>query len=230
MITIGVTTPSVLTSALFTAYGGTVGSATAGQLTAAFCIAEQQAQRELVTYLVPTTVSGTYHLAAFGQPMMLEATHLISVDSVVLMCEDTSCDCTIYEYTECAHIKNLRQSIIELREGCDIVCQNCCGCCGSPLMWYLTWTAGLETGLAESTPTILLALAVAAKIALNQILDPGASEGGPGDPGVTDWGSFSYRESRTPLRTTAFGSSALANYAANLLKPWKVRRPMKPRW
>lgn len=224
-----VTSPSVLTEDLFETYGGSTGTSTAAQRNAAFCIAEQNAQVQLMTPLTPTSVSGTFHWFAYGQPMMLPYAHVHSIDEVVLVCEDCVGDCAVTDYTQCAHLKRPKEGIIELRIESSTVCGSC-GCCGSPLMWRITYTAGLETGMAATAPAILHALTIAANIALEQIVDPGASEGGPGDPGVQEWASLDHRERRTKLKQTAFGSSARANYAANLLKPWKVKRALKLGW
>jgi hypothetical protein len=230
-----VTSPNVLTEDIFGAYGGHTGTASSTQLNAAFCIGEQRAQQEICTPLVPTQITGSagsyrVNLLAYGQPFTLPHTHLRSVDEVHLVCEKGCTDCTVSTHEVCAHIKNFMHSVVELRLVCTTTCGTCCSVCGSPLNFTLYYTAGLAPGLAASVPSILHALTVAADIALEQIVDPGASEGGPGDPGVQRWGSLTYREDRTRLRHTAFGSSARANYAANLLQPWKSRRALKLGW
>lgn len=226
MKVIPVITPQVLTSDIFLEYGGQTGTATSSQLALAFCIAEQNAQQELCTPLVPTAVTGTFfHFLSYGRPLMLPHTHLRSIDSVVLQCETSWADCSLTDYTKCAVVKRMREGIVELRLKPSSICAcGSCPSCGWPLRWKIDYTAGLEAGLATGTPTILMALVVGAQLALDQIIDPGAAEGGPGDPGVQAWGSMSYREQRTLLRRSAFGSSALANYAAGLLQPWKVKR------
>lgn len=237
MYVVPVTSPQVLTEDIFVRYGGHTGSATALQLEAAFCIAEQRAQQEICTPLVPTQVTGSVgayrvNLLALGQPFTLPHTHLISVDEVHLICESCDFDCSITTEDACAHIKSFMHSIVELRIPYSSVCgtYGTCGTCGIPLNFQIYYTAGLESGLAASTPSILNAVTIAADLALQQMVDPGASEGGAGDPGVQRWGSLTYREERTKLRHTAFGSSARANYAADLIKPWKTRRALKVGW
>jgi hypothetical protein len=234
MYVVPVVSPQVLTEDIFVTYGGHTGTASAIQLASAFCIAEQRAQQELCTPLVPTQVTGSagayrVNLLAFGQPFTLPHTHLRSVDSVHLVCESCGTDCSTTVQSACVHIKNFMHSIVELRVPQSAVCGTC-GVCGAPLNFQLYYTAGLDPGLAASVPSILHALTIAADIALQQMLDSGASEGGPGDPGVQKWGSLTYREERTRLRHTAFGSSARANYAADLLGPWKTRRVLKVGW
>lgn len=234
MHVVPVTSPQVLTEDIFVSYGGHTGSASALQLASAFCIAEQRAAQEICTPLVPTQITGSagaykVNLLAFGQPFTLPHTHLRSVDSVHLVCESCGADCVVTQQSACVHIKNFMHSIVELRVSSSSICGTC-RVCGSPLNFQLHYTAGLEVGLAASVPSILNALTIAADIALQQMVDSGASEGGPGDPGVQKWGSLTYREERTKLRHTAFGSSARANYAADLIKPWKTRRALKVGW
>lgn len=226
----GVTVPQVLTEALFTAYGGYTGTATSAQITAAFCVGEQLIQQQIGTFLTPTSVTGTLvsALALMG-PFTLDHSYLRTIDGVVLRCEDASCDCDTTDYTACAHIKSFEQSVIELRLGTSTCCGSC-SCCRRPLSFWIDYTAGLPAGEAAAAPTMVLALTTIADIALQQITDPGASEGGPGDPGVQKWGSFTYREERVPLIVHAVGSSARANYAANLVVPWRIKRSIKFGW
>ena len=227
----GVTVPQVLTEAIFSAYGGETGTATSAQITAAFCVGEQLIQQQIGTFLTPTSVTGTLvsALAMLGT-LYLEHSYLRTIDGVVLRCEDSCSGCDTTDYTACAHIKNFQQSIIELRlDASSPLCGSCAGC-GRPLSFWIDYTAGIPPGQAESSPTMLLALTTIADIALEQITDPGASEGGPGDPGVQSWSSFKYREERVPLIAHAVGSSARANYAANLVRPWRVKRSLKLGW
>lgn len=234
MYVVPVTDPNVLTEDIFVTYGGHTGTAQSAQLTAAFCIGEQRAQQEICTPLVPTQITGSagaykLHLLAYGQPFTLPHTHLRSVDEIHLICEHGCTDCSVSEHDACVHVKNYLHSVVELRLVCSTLCGTC-SVCNSPLNFSLYYTAGLEPGVAASAPSILHALTIGADIALQQIVDPGASEGGPGDPGVQKWGSLTYREERTKLRHTAFGFSARANYAADLLQPWKSGRALKLGW
>ena len=234
MYIVPVFTPQVLTEDIFATYGGTSGTASAAQLNASFCIGEQRVQQELCTPLVPTQITGSMgaykvHLLAYYQPFTLPHVHLRSVDDVRLVCEVGCTDCAVEEHEACVHIKNYMSSIVELRLLCTTFCGTC-GTCGTPLNFRIEYTAGLDPGVAANAPAILHALTIAADISLEQIIDPGASEGGPGDPGVQKWGSITYKEERTKLRHTALGSSARANYAAGLLQPWKVKRALKVGW
>lgn len=228
MFSFGVMSPGVLTESIFSTYGGYTGTATAAQLNGAFCIGEQRAQTELGTFLVPTSVTGTFLSAmALIGPFALDCTRIHSVDEAILFCENHYSE-TLRECTSYARIKEPTAGVVELRVSPGYC--GSCGICGVPLMFRINYTAGLPAGVSAGTPAILNAVTIAADLALQQMVDPSASEGGPGDPGVQQWGSFSYRETRTPLRRTGIGSSARANYAAELLRPWKVIRPLKLGW
>jgi len=63
---------------------------------------------------------------------------------------------------------------------------------------------------------------MAAELVLQQISDPGAAEGGPGDPGISSWASLKYSEKRIEPKTTPFGVSARANYIMNLVRNYVI--------
>jgi len=52
--------PIILTDAIFTAYGGHTGSSATAQRTAAYLIAEMAATADIGSFLLPTTVTGTF--------------------------------------------------------------------------------------------------------------------------------------------------------------------------
>jgi len=215
----------VLSHELFHAYGGDDLGTTGSRVTAALCIAEQLAQLELNTFLEPQAWTGVFDRLAYGQPMMLSHSHLRSVDSVVLRCETHPHICVICNVTSCAHIKDRSASIIELRIGirrCGL-----CSVCGRALSFQIAYTAGIPTGQLAAAPAAIAALVALAQEALEQLVDPSASEGGAGAPGLESWRQFQYAEKRFALKSTQLGNSPRANYAAKLLQPWKVKRAMK---
>jgi hypothetical protein len=61
-------------------------------------------------------------------------------------------------------------------------------------------------------------------LALEQIVDPHAAEGGPGDPSLSNFSDTGYSATRQFLDMTAFGGSPKANYAARMLSPLKFKR------
>lgn len=230
-----VTSPQILTDDIFASYGGSTGTSTPEQRQAAYGIAEGEAVTEIGTFVQPTTVTGTYAWPPMGQPVTLQHTHLNAVHAVTAL-HDTGCDCEEDAVTleGCAWILSADGGIVSLRE-CNATAQgscaraNCsCGIwhSGRPYRAQIVYTAGLPNNAADD-PRLLLGLATAADLALQQIVDQCAAEGGPGDPGVQRYSSIGYSEQRTPLRVTAFGPSARANYAAGLLQEFKFKRALK---
>lgn len=226
-----VTSSQILTDDIFTTYGGATGTSTAAQRQAAYAIAEGEAVTEIGTFVAPTTVTGTYTWPLFGENMQLQHTHLSNVLGVVGI-HEAGCNCAddAYELDGCAWIINADGGLVSLRECSNTAKASCAGCncgqAGSALQARIVYTAGLPAA-AASDPRLLLGLVTAADLALQQITDQCAAEGGPGDPGVQSYGSIGYNESRFPLRQTAFGPSARANYAAGLLREFKFNRALR---
>lgn len=234
-----VSAPSVLSDATFTAYGGHTGTSTPAQRTAAYAIAEGQAILEIGTFLVPTRVTGTFQwpvLASypvFDMRFHLPHTHVTAVHSLTTI-HDAGCDCAedATELTGCAWIMDGDNSVIDLRECGNTVKAACSGCsCGTagngPLQFRVVYTAGIPAGKVAASPQALMGLVVAADLALEQIVDPQGAEGGPGDPMIESFSDTGYSERRGGLRMTAFGGSARANYAANLLAALKFKGALK---
>lgn len=232
-----ITAPAILTDSIFDCYGGNVSDTTPEQRQAAYAIAESQAAQELNTFIAPTVVTGTHSWPPLGQPLPLPYTHLNSVSSVVAI-HDAGCDCAddAIELSGCAWILDYEGSLVALRECGDTLRASCSGCqCGSygngPLQVRIVATYGLPAAAAND-PRLLMALSTAADLALEQITDPSGAEGGAGDPGIKSFRSLSYSETRADAstKTTAFGNSARANYAANMLAGFKYHRAGKLGW
>jgi hypothetical protein len=230
-----VTTPSILTDTIFADYGGHTGTATAAQCQAAYAIAEAQAAQEIGTFVSPTTVTGTYSWPPMGQPLKLEHSRLISVVSVTAI-HEAGCDCAAdsVEIEGCAWVLDPDNGVVDLRECGNTLKASCAGCgCGNewgmPKQVRIVYWAGLPA-TAANDPRLLLGLVTAADLALEQMIDPSGAEGGPGDPGVQSFGTQGYSENRTPLKRGAFGSSARANYAAQMLSHFKFKGALKLGW
>lgn len=229
--------PSILTDSIFVAYGGQTGTTTAAQRQAAYGIGEGQAIEDIGTFLTPTTVTGTYSWPPLGQPLQVQHTHVSAVLGVVAV-HDAGCNCAdnAIEISGCAWLLDADGGLVSLRECGDTVRANCWGCgCGhggsGPLQVRIVYRAGLPVA-AASDPRLLKGLVMAAQLALEQMTDPTAAEGGAGDPGIKSFSSLSYSETRADgsYKETAFGTSARANYAAKMLSPFKFKRALKLGW
>jgi hypothetical protein len=230
-----VTSPQILNDSIFTQYGGEIGTASPAQLQAAYAMAEGMAVQEIGTYLSPTTTTGTYSWPPNWEPLQVQHTHLISVGNVTAV-HDAGCDCAddAIEIEGCAWILDADGGLVSLRECTSSAKANCsgcgCGCCsGNLLQARIVYTAGLPNNAADDT-RLLMGLVTAADLSLEQIIDRWNAEGGPGDPGVNQYSSIGYSEKRFELRLTAFGASARANYAANILREFKFNRALKLGW
>jgi hypothetical protein len=228
-----VTGTSVLTDDIFTAYGGNTDSSTAGQRAAAYQIAEQFAIEEVGTFLIPTTMSGTFAWP-IDDRLLLPHTHLRSVSSVTAI-HESGCDCADdqVELSGCAWVMDYQAGIVSLRE-CGARSSSpsiACGCAyiaeGSPLLYQIVYEAGIQDGLVSANASALMGLTMAADLALEQIIDPEGAEGGPGDPSLTNFSDTGYSATRQFLMMTAFGGSPKANYAARMLQPIKYKKALK---
>lgn len=201
-------------------------SGTVGQRRGAYTQAEQQMVRELNTPLMPTQVTGTY---GWRERQILDFVRVSSIDRVTA--KGVECSCVLHDIGACAILRDAKHGIADLWLTGDGV--SACGCSpGAPYLAEVVFTAGLPTGVALGDASLQMALAMAASLVLNEIVDPGANEGGPGDPGVVGFGSQGYSEQRIAsgegaLRRTPFGTSARANKIAELVGHLKVKMPLR---
>lgn len=230
-----ITIPSILTDAIFVDYNGQTGTSSSAQRQATYAIAEGKAVEEIGTFVSPTLVTGTYSWPPMNQSLQLEHTHVSMIHAVTAI-HDAGCDCAddSIELSGCAWLLDADGGLVSLRECGDTLRASCSGCGCShpghgPLQARIVYTAGLPTGAAFD-PRLLIGLVTWADLALQQMIDPAGAEGGPGDPGVQRYSSIGYNEERTALLRTAMGSSARANYGANMLRVFKFKRAMKLGW
>lgn len=227
-----VTGTTVLTEQIFIDYGGHTGTSTQAQRNAAYQMAEQMAIEEIGTLLVPTILTGTFSWPLSDTRFMLPHTHVRSISSVTAI-HDSGCDCASsqVEIGGCAWLIDAQAGIISL-EQCNSTASNSCACScngsyGLPLLFRIVYEAGIQAGLVAANANSLLGLVTSADLALEQIIDPGGAEGGPGDPSLSSVSDTGYSESRQFLRMTAFGGSPRANFAARMLSPLKFKRALK---
>lgn len=216
--------PIILTDQIYLDSGGHTGTSTANQRNAAYLIAEKRMTSHLNTFLKPTVVTGTYEWPHMGEPIILDQGYLISIKSVKAISQDSFCDCDLTESDACGLIKDDTYGYVYVRvtEGA----YRGCGC-GSVNPWQLriAYEAGLPSGTVYQAD-MLLALTIVAELTLNEMIDQGANEG-VGDVQITEFSNQSYREKRGVLGHTGLGSSARANYAADLVGSYRRHRWVK---
>ena len=236
-----VTSATIMTDTIFSKYGGDISSltslSTAEQRNAAYAMAEQTAMRHLSTYLEPTTITGTFSWPLNDTRVSLPIMRVLSILGVTAI-HEAGCDCAddAYEISGCAWLLDGPNGIIDLRHcSSNSVASGGAGCnCASaqgytsagyqPKQSRVILQVGFPTGLIASSPQALLALTIASKLYLQQIVDPSGAEGGPGDPGLTSFSDSGYSESRAEIFMTAFGNSPEAIMVARLLgSPFKKK-------
>lgn len=229
-----VTGTVILDDAIFSNFGGTFGSSSFQQRNSAYQIAEQFAIREIGSFLIPTAITELFSwpltMKQGGCRVKLFYNHLISVDSLTSK-HEIYCDCTTVDISGCAQIVNPENSIVDLQACGGVSGGAQCNCAWAqgygpqrrPRLVEITYTSGIPTGQAAMTSSVLQGLTIAADLALEQIIDPSAAEGGPGDPQVKSFSDTGYSESREGLIMTAFGGSPRANYAARMLQLLKFK-------
>ena len=216
IITYPYSSPIILTDDIFVEYGGETGSSSLSQRSAAYVAAEIQMSSHLNTYLLPTIITGTYPWRGFGKMLELQQRYISSIKSTTLYCAETECSCDLTGYDGCVLLVDDLNGYVFVRQTNGY----CCGCYQYPLHPFnvnIAFECGLPTGVANQHP-MLMALTMAADINLKEMVDPGALEGGAGDPGILSWGNMEYNEKRRGVAANAFGVSARAAKIAKLVE------------
>jgi hypothetical protein len=229
-----VTGTAILDDSIYASFGGDLDSTTAAQRNNAYQIAEQFAIEEIGTFLVPTTISGTFAWPQHDLRFNLPHTHVRTVTSLTAI-HEAGCDCAAdqVELSGCAWIIDHRAGIVDLRQCGENAGQPsiACGCTyrarGEPLLYQIVYEAGIEAGRVAANASAKQGLTVAAELALEQMIDPAAALAGPGDPSITSFSDTGYSQSYQFLTMTAFGGSPRANYAARMLAPLKFKRALR---
>lgn len=203
-------TPIILTDDIFQAYGGVLADTLPEMRQAAYQIAEQFASEDLETYLLPTTVTGTY---AYAPRLVLDHAMVNRVDLIRFYDIEERLYWTV---TGTANVyASLRDSgeygIVDLHQ----VVSNCgCGGYAMPYKIEVVYNTGYSSG-SSYQPTTLMALTMAARIVLNEL--QGFGNESSGDIGVQRFSNQDYSETRVGLIRTVYGSSAQAQLIHKML-------------
>lgn len=218
----------ILTDSIYSAYGGDLDASTEAQRSAAYYISEYQISNYLSTFLLPTTITGTYNYDSFlVRSGYLELDHAYISNIGFIKFLDIQ-EQIYYTITGTANIyaslRDADRGIVNLH-----YVFGSCGCGTSlayPYQLQIAYTAGLPTGTANR-PTVLQALVTMAKVNLNEMVGYGNETSG--DAGVLSFRSQDYSEQRFGLMKTDLGASAVSNYAAKLLRPLKKAKFIRAR-
>lgn len=208
--------PIILTEDIFVAHGGLTGTSTPAQRQIAFTVAEERVSDDLGTFLLPTTVTGTYGYKPF---IVLDHSYLLNVMTLQFLDDEHD----VYwsdtgSYTEYYRIYEDTYGIVDVEALSHI-----CGCSqrGYPYHVRIIYEAGLPTGTANH-PNILMALSGYAQIILNEVVGYGNES--VGDAGVQSFSNQEYSETRKKLMNTAYGNSAKAQFIHKMLNRFRKYR------
>jgi len=205
--------PIILTDEIFVRFGGQTDSSTPEQRAAAYLAAEKQATNHIGTLLLPTIVTRIFRWAGNGW-ISTDYGYVHRILSISLLYADENCQ--ISEEVGCGRIMSSTFGYISV----ECVLSHCnCGISSSfPYQVQVSYEAGLPVG-AATQGDFLAGLVIVAQINLNEMVFPAANESA-GDVGVQSFSSLDYSEQRksSSMKRTAFGSSARANKAAQLIE------------
>jgi hypothetical protein len=215
------TSPVVLTDEIFFQYTPNLPYiGTSDQRQAAYTAAEQGFIEFAFSPIYPTQISGTYPWGNSPERLLLRMGNVISIDAVTAISLG-GCNCTLSRDDGCGIILNARYGIVSLRQTEGAFYSNC-GHAGAPYQAEVVYTAGFPTGVIANDPALHMALSMVAEIYLNEIVDPSANEGGPGAPGVTEYSSLGYSETRGKIVPNAWGQTARTQSAALMARQYKA--------
>jgi len=214
------TSPIIMTHDIFQQYGGDIDGSRPDMRNIAYVIAEEAVTDDIGTFLLPTTVTGTFSFTMI-HPIVtsyayVSAVHLVQFVNVE---EDV--------YYSVTGTNNAYVSIRDDTYGIIDVHHLLLNCqCASKVNPYpykinISYTAGLPTGTASS-PKFLLALTTYSDMVLNQI--EGYGNEADGLVGVSEFKNQDYSEKRHNLKRTIFGSSARAQFISDLLTRYRKFR------
>lgn len=212
--------PVIMTDAIFSLHGGSLGTSTNASREVAYNIAEQQVTEYINSFLVPTIVTGTYFWKG-GNPIILDYGHVSQVLQVSISSVNGGNGCSVNTVTGCHAVRG------DGRYGAiDIAYLSNCGGCSQivglpPYNVTVVYESGLQTGTSHQSP-MLQALTLAAQVNLNEI-DVSLSNEGTADIGIQSFTNQKYSEIRVKLGTTAFGNSATAQRIARLIRKYRAK-------
>jgi hypothetical protein len=208
----------ILTSTIFTNYGGRTGTSTAFALNAAFEIAESEMSSHLHTLLVPTNVSGTYlwdhnpFEMDYGYVHAILGVNILSGQHQIFTYSPTDLNNHVY-------IRNMKYGQVDIGLG------PCYPCSSYPSAYQVNvfYNAGLPSVISTSAD-FLWALTMAAQLVLNEMsVDGFLANETPGGIGVQSFSNELYSEKRVVLGNSIFGSSPIAVQITRIVNSYRCR-------
>lgn len=212
--------PIILTDTIFLNYGGLTGTSTSAQRSIAYGLAEEQMTEYLSTFLIPTTVTGTYWIPTHTTPLALDYGYVTQIKDITIYSANGNYSCSVDSTSDCYGVRgNGKYGLLDVNY--LLACGGCIGLVGIPCNVQVSYECGLQTGTSYQ-PSMLQALTLAAQINLNE-LDVSLSNEGTADVGITEFTNLKYSEKRMTLGNTVFGNSPTANRVARLVRKYKTK-------
>lgn len=207
----------------FVAYGGVTGSASTAMINRALQIAWDRVEDFIGSQLYPYTVSNERHPWPANGRLQLEHRYLSQVNTVTARHDEETCSCDTTDYTGCAVLLDLENSIIDVKEcyAQSVPCSNCaCSSTGRGTTALISYVAGLSHPLSDS---VLLALVLLAKDNL-AVLTDGVDEFAQMKQ-LASFRSMDYSESYAPKNVhNRFSTPTRADLAFELLRQYRDKR------
>jgi len=207
--------PIILTDTIFTAY--TDGLLTGSSLKqTAYWLAEEAVSRDLNTFLLPTTVTGTYQYAPY---IMLDHAYINQIFVVRFMDDLNQVYWTASgSYNHYTRLYSDTYGVVDL----DYVRTTCSSCGGAyPYQVQIAYQAGLPSGTSYR-PNVLLALTQAATLFINEL--QGYGNEGVGNVGIIRFSNQEYSETRMGMINTVYGNSPKSQFIHKQLSGLRKRR------
>lgn len=211
--------PIILNDAIFEEFGNNLDTTTPATRQHAYYIAEKKTTEYLETFLLPTTVTGTY---SYNPSILLDHAYVSAINVVQFL------DNKEYVYWSQTGTANVYQSLRNSEYGImDLFyLSGWCSCHPYRGIYYpyqvkVSYTAGLPTGTANQSD-FLMGMSMYAGVILNEILGYGNES--TGDIGVIEFKNLDYAEKRVGLINTVFGNSAKAKFIRDALSTHKLYR------
>lgn len=218
------TSSQFLTETMFQNYGFFTGSATHFQIQAAFSIAENQCALAVGTFLSPTVFTGTIPFHGYSYVYEAPVGKVNSISAVIFH--------EVYS-NGVERLISGTPIILDAENGYFVIkpssddCSGCADCTDSLGISTvdIVMNAGYQSGVAMNSPTLQLAMCMAADIAMKMMYDEGIGVIYENMIRTQQVGrviqSF---ETKGFFTQTLFGPSSRANYILNLLRPYMIVR------
>lgn len=205
-------TPIILDDSVFVEYGGQTGTTTSAMRKAAYQVAEMQMTTHIDTFLLPTTVTGTWNYDTHGNTSLATEYGYVNELLWVRVLDHSGKELRVLDgaYHNWAAIREDTYGYVFVDQ-----CVQSYNVTSMPYIFQAAYVCGLPTGTANQPP-MLLALTMAAQLTLNEMLIVPANET-TGDAGVEEYKSLDYSEKRKKWSNSAFGASASAAKIAQLV-------------